>query len=80
MVAGILDNDKNFLENELTFQQDGAPSHYNVHVRQFLDEGFPGRWISRRDLVQWSARSLGLTLVHFLLKSKVYTNQTEILK
>ena len=29
------------------FQQDGAPPHWGVDVRWFLDETFPNRWIGR---------------------------------
>ena len=30
---------------DLYFQQDGAPAHYAVSVRKWLDEHFPDRWI-----------------------------------
>ena len=29
----------------ITFQQDGAPPHWGLHVREFLNETFPDRWI-----------------------------------
>lgn len=29
------------------FQQNGAPPHYRVAVRQVLDDKFPGSWIGR---------------------------------
>jgi len=32
----------------LHFQQDGAPSHEYIDVRNFLHVRFPGRWIGRR--------------------------------
>lgn len=63
----------------LWFQQDGAPPHYAVPVRQYLNEIFPNRWIGRRGPVEWPARSPDLTpLDYFLwgyLKSKVYFNR-----
>jgi len=34
--------------DDIYFQQDGAPPHYGVNVRQHLDEVFPNRWIGRR--------------------------------
>ena len=45
----------------LYFQQDGAPAHYAVSVRKWLDEHFPGRWIGSRGAVEWPARSPDLT-------------------
>lgn len=61
------------------FQQDGAPPHYALAVRQYLNEIFPNRWIGRRGPIEWPARSPDLTpLDYFLwgyLKSKVYFNR-----
>ena len=34
-------------DRRLHYQQDGAPSHFSLHVRDFLDNRFPGRWIAR---------------------------------
>ncbi|CAF3832996.1 unnamed protein product [Rotaria magnacalcarata] len=31
----------------IIFQQDGAPPHFAVDVRQYLNHHFPGRWIGR---------------------------------
>lgn len=43
MTSGILGNESNFLENELTSHQDSAPlMHYDIRVQQFLDEYFRG--------------------------------------
>lgn len=65
MITEILENDNNLLENEITFQQDGAPPHYTVQVRQFLNERFPGRWIGRRGAIEWPARSPDLNPLDF---------------
>ena len=35
------------------FQQDGAPSHFGIHERQWLDQQFPGAWSGRRGPVKW---------------------------
>lgn len=40
------------------FQQDGAPAHFGLEVRQFLDQMFPHQWIGRRGEIEWPARSL----------------------
>ena len=63
-------------ENNLHFQQDGAPPHYALAVREWLNEQFPGTWIGRRGAIEWPARSPDLTPLDFFLwgylKSKVY--------
>lgn len=65
--------------NDLFFQQDGAPPHYAAAVRTYLDQVFANRWIGRRGVIEWPARSPDLTpLDYFLwgyLKSKVYLNR-----
>ena len=51
----------------LYFQYDGAAPHYAVIVGEWLDEKFPGRWISRRGPFDWSARSPDLAPCDFFL-------------
>ncbi|CAH2015936.1 unnamed protein product, partial [Acanthoscelides obtectus] len=36
---------------------DGTPPHYALRVRQYLDQTFPDRWISRRGAIEWPPRS-----------------------
>ena len=43
------------------FLQDGAPSHYSVAVRAWLDNHLNGRWIGRRGAIEWPARSPDIT-------------------
>ena len=68
---------------DLYFQQDGAPAHYAVSVRKWLDEHFPGRWIGRRGPVEWPARSPDLTPLDFflwgVLKNKVFSDKPKTL-
>lgn len=63
-------------EDQLYFQQDGAPPHFSLEVRQYLDTVFPGHWIGRRGSIEWPARSPDLTPMDFFLwghlKSVVY--------
>lgn len=47
------------------FQQDGAPPHYGVEVRHYLDEIFPNKWIGRRGAIEWPPRSPDLTPLDF---------------
>ena len=51
----------------LYFQHDGAAPHYAAIEREWLDENFLGRWISRCGPFDWSARSPDLTPCDFFL-------------
>lgn len=72
-------DDGDFPHQRIWFQHDGAPPHFGVDVRLFLNETFPGRWIGRRGTIEWPARSPDLTPLDFFLwgylKSKVYFNK-----
>lgn len=64
----------------MVFQQDGAPPHWTLAVRQFLNQTFPQRWIGRDSpFSHWPPRSPDMTPMDFFLwgflKSKVYTQQ-----
>jgi hypothetical protein len=48
------------LRNTITLQQDGAPAHYALQVRETLDREFPG-WIGRGGRRDWPPRSPDLT-------------------
>lgn len=70
----------------LVFQQDGAPPHFNVIVRQWLDQNFPLRWIGRGSKespapIRWPPYSPDLTPCDFFLwgylKSRIYRTQPE---
>ena len=60
----------------LIFQQDGAPPHFGLNVRTWLDQRFPNCWMGRRGPIEWPARSPDLTPPDFflwgVLKDKVY--------
>ena len=62
--------------NQMFFQQDGAPPHYALAVRNFLNVAFVGHWIGRRGAIEWPPRSPDLTPMDFFLwghlKSVVY--------
>lgn len=58
--------------NHFIFQQDGAPPHWHLRVRAFLNEQVPHRWIGRkgnRDLAlcAWPARSPDFSVCDFFL-------------
>ena len=71
LTDGILDT--------VVFQQDGAPRHYAIIVRDYIDRSFPGRWIGRGGTQPWAEPSPGLTPLDFFacgfIKSKVYTGR-----
>ena len=60
------------------FQQDGAPPHYSVVVRNYLDQVFPQRWIGRGvwwdDAIEWPPRFPDLTTLDFFLWGYVKDN------
>ena len=63
-------------DNQHWYQHDGAPSHFSILARQWLDQHFPQRWIGRRGPKEWPPRSPGLTILDFWLwsyiKDRVY--------
>lgn len=63
-------------KDTMFFQQDGAPPHWGLRVRGFLNAKFPDRWIGRDGPIHWAARSPDLTPLDFFLwghvKSQVY--------
>lgn len=65
--------------NEVHFQQDGAPPHFALEVREFLDGHFGERWIGRRGPTPWAARSPDLTPCDYWLwghvKTQVYAQK-----
>ncbi|GBN57556.1 hypothetical protein AVEN_158132-1 [Araneus ventricosus] len=42
LFAELAENSRDFV-----FRQDGAPPHWNIHVRQYLNDELPHRWIGR---------------------------------
>lgn len=70
--------------HEVWFQQDGAPAHFGVRVRELLDRVFPNRWIGRRGELEWPPRSPDLTPLDFFLwgylKENVYKTPVENLQ
>lgn len=52
---------------EIIFQQDGAPAHYGIAVRRYLNDTFEDSWIGRGGTIEWPARSPDLTPLDFFL-------------
>lgn len=74
-LKGTLDNNPE-LSSIRYFQQDGAPPHFGLEVRDYLNAEFD-MWIGRRGKIEWPARSPDLTPCDFslwgVLKNKVFT-------
>lgn len=66
-------------DREIIFQNDGCPAHYQVTVREHLDNCFPDSWIGRGGPIPWPARSPDLTPMDFHVWSRakdlVYTEE-----
>lgn len=64
------------VRGNLWFMHDGAPPHFQLHVRQFLDETYGRQWIGRGGPVSWPPRSPDLNPIDFYvwghLKTLVY--------
>jgi hypothetical protein len=61
----------------VVLQQNGAPPHWGLYVRQFLDATFPKQWLGRDGPTPWPPRSLDINPLDFVLwvyvKDKVYS-------
>ena len=57
---------RNYPEN-MIFQQDGAPPHFALPVRAYLDVKVPNRWMGRAGPIPWPARSPDLTPCDYFL-------------
>lgn len=71
MVTELLDEVPLWNLNNLHFQHDGAPAHFEHRVRDYLNAEFPGRWIGRGGPIAWPPRSPDLTPLDFYLWSDV---------
>jgi len=70
---------ENWPLGEMWFQQDGAPPHYSIAARNWLNDKFPNRWIGRRGSIEYPPRSPDLTPPDFflwgVLKNSVYAKK-----
>lgn len=57
--------------NNLYYQHDGCPAHYERNVRNHLNSEFGDHWIGRGGPVSWPPRSPDLTPLDFYLWSEV---------
>ena len=48
------------------FMHDGAPAHYSIEVRNYLNETLDNKWIGRGGPVPWPPRSPDLNPLGFV--------------
>lgn len=69
-----------FAPDQVIFQHDGAPAHFTLVVRDYLDDTFEA-WIGRGGDIAWPARSPDLNPLDFFLwghlKHEVYLEPPE---
>jgi hypothetical protein len=67
------------LQPNIIYQQDGAPPHWSLHVRETLTRTFPDRWIGRKRPISWPPRSPDITSLDFIfwgyVKDRVYATR-----
>ncbi|PNF33577.1 hypothetical protein B7P43_G16954 [Cryptotermes secundus] len=52
---------------DFVFKQDGAPPHWNINIRRYLNNELRHRWIGRVALFTWPPRSPDPTPCDFFL-------------
>lgn len=64
------------LRRSMWFMHDGAPPHFALNVRAFLNRHYPNRWIGRGEdaPIKWPARSPDLTPCDFFVWGTLKTN------
>lgn len=61
-ISSMVENVYHSSEDLFVFQDDGAPPHLALPMRQFLNKTFSASWIGRRGhIVEWQPRSPDLT-------------------
>jgi hypothetical protein len=54
---------------ELHFMHDGAPAHFSLVARRYMNQKFPGWWTGRGGPIAWPPRSSDLNPLDFYLWS-----------
>lgn len=56
-----------YIRANMWLLQDGAPPHFSLAVREYLNTAFPDRWIGRSGYLEWAPRSPDLNPMDFFL-------------
>lgn len=77
----ILDDVDLLTRQQMFYQHDGAPPHYHINVRNYLNRAYENKWIGRGAVVPWPPRSPDITPLDFFLwgyvKELVYQTPIE---
>ena len=77
----MLENVPLKVRQRLWFQHDGAPAHFDLDVREYLNNVYPNSWIGRGGPVEWPPSSPDLTPMDFFIwgemKCLVYETPTD---
>ena len=80
-LPGLLESVPLNVRASMTFQQDGAPPHFRICVRSYLEETFGERWIGQGGPIAWPPRSPDLTPLDFyawgFMKEHVYADKID---
>ena len=60
-LPGLLEDIPLMIRSQMYFKHDGAPPYYTRHVRDYLNESFPNRWLGCGGPIPWPLRSPDLT-------------------
>jgi hypothetical protein len=65
--------------DNIVYQHDGAPAHFSLLPRRWLDVNFEGRWIGRGGPIVWPPRSPDMNPLDYCLwghwKTCIYRNR-----
>lgn len=65
-LTDIVENNQQYHEDDVIFQQDDDHLHYALGVCQYLNQHFPRHRVRRRGSIQWSSRLPDLCSRNFL--------------
>ena len=79
-LPGLFEDIPLMIRSQMYFQHDGAPPHYTLHVRDYLNESFPNRWLGRGGPIPWPPRSPDLTPLDYYLwgHMKILVYETKV--
>lgn len=63
----MFDNDPDVPHERIWLKQDGAPPHFDINARSYLNLIFPNRWIGRVGPVTWPPRSIDMNPLDLFL-------------
>lgn len=80
-LPGLLEEVPLLVRRVMWAQLDGAPAHWGLETRVWLNQNFPERWIGRDAPIPWPTRSPDLNVLDFFfwgfLKAHVYQVEIE---